>query len=107
MLFSKVFLTSSLAVIELSYVIPEGQSDGLYEVFLDKRGLEVHRPLNVTSMDGRSTLDLEILEKRGKFPNADLTPEEQPKIRCGCGFNMNHAGRNDAVADLRNQMKNG
>ncbi|KAH7327128.1 hypothetical protein BKA65DRAFT_554691 [Rhexocercosporidium sp. MPI-PUGE-AT-0058] len=104
MLFSRILLTSSLAAFGLSYVIPAGQSDGLYEVFLDEHGLEVHRPLSVTSVEERSTLDVGVLGKRGRFPNTDLTPMERPKLRCGCGFHMDHGGCNDAVAELRNQF---
>ncbi|PVH71949.1 hypothetical protein DL98DRAFT_596492 [Cadophora sp. DSE1049] len=107
MLFYKPLLAFSLAVVTTAFLVPVGQPDGLYEFFVDAAGREIHRRMNVTVTKERNVPDFEALEKQSKWPNTDLVPMPRPKRRCGCGhvFNMNHAGCDAAVADLRSQIE--
>lgn len=86
-------LTLLPAVLTSAFVIPEGTEDGVYAVYTDASGNEVHKRLS----DGVS------IEKPSKRSSLEARAENWVTA-CGCGIELNHAYTDDAVQDLKNQV---
>ncbi|PKX97009.1 uncharacterized protein P174DRAFT_448681 [Aspergillus novofumigatus IBT 16806] len=92
------------AKLATSFKIPEGMMDGVYKVYLNENGVEVHEPLLpediVQVTDPESEQHEAALFERAADPSFAVT-------YCGCGITMNHGDCDRAVQNLKNQFGGG
>ncbi|RHZ52632.1 uncharacterized protein CDV56_107041 [Aspergillus thermomutatus] len=89
------------AKLATSLRIPEGTLDGVYSVYINESGVEVHEPLfpgDVPAPTNSEEPEVDQLEAR------DITTVS---YWCGCGITMNHGDCDAAVQALKNQFGSG
>ncbi|GAQ09263.1 hypothetical protein ALT_6584 [Aspergillus lentulus] len=88
------------AKLATSFKIPEGMMDGVYKVYLNENGVEVHEPLLPEDI-------IQVTDPESEQHEAALFERADPSFAvtyCGCGLTMNHGDCDRAVQNLKNQF---
>ncbi|KAB2571943.1 hypothetical protein BFW01_g1843 [Lasiodiplodia theobromae] len=92
-----------------AFVLPEGLSDGFYRASIDERGYEIHELLSAGIDDANPTIVAQMAPTT-ENETYDLPAQLQKRAGtkwCGCGFTLDHAGCDAAVADMKVQVSGG
>jgi len=94
MCFFTIVATFILAALAHAFVIPEGTTDGVYAVFTDNNGNEVHT--KIAKHDPTGMTPVNAVHNLGR--------RQDDRIWCGCRFNMNSGNRDAALQALKDQL---
>ncbi|GME37248.1 uncharacterized protein LTHEOB_4493 [Neofusicoccum parvum] len=93
-----------------AFVLPEGLSDGYYRASIDERGYEIHELLSapgVEHMDPTIVAQMAPTTENETYEISAKLHKRADNVWCGCGFGLNNADCDAAVADMKNQVSGG
>lgn len=90
-------VVATLAVKAVAFRVPEGTPDGFYRAYM-KDGVEIHEPVSPVDMKAVNTDNKTVATVQPRYDSDWST-------WCGCGWDVNPADTDAAVADLMYQLR--
>lgn len=99
-MYHATLLTSALAFLSgaSAFALPSNPIDGIYQVRRSANGAEVHSSLSPAPIQRRTSPSIPASHQLAK------REDSWGNTYCGCGFDLNHADTDAAVADLKAQL---
>ncbi|KAK3989420.1 hypothetical protein QBC44DRAFT_241638 [Cladorrhinum sp. PSN332] len=104
------FLSLFLPVVSAFHISGNETEGGLYKVYLDASGNEIHELVTPATINA----DAQQLKEAALVQHAPATPDRHrnlnayptQRVFCGCGIAMNSRNCDDAVANMKEQIRN-